>query len=145
MNIEQIPEPRVEIFSEHGFLEKAANFMESDVVIFDRSTGYEGYGLDGYIQYLTEFVKLIPDLTSKVIDHQTYDDKLISRLQMQGKFTGTLQTDEGIFFGNGNPIDIEYQVEQEFNHLGKVRRLVFNYDLPEFLFQLSRRYRPSWQ
>lgn len=141
MNVQLLTQPHFETVGEPGFLEKAASLMDENVVIFDKSTGQEWHGVKGYIQCLAELINIIPDLKSKVIKHQTYDNKIISRLQMHGKFTGTLRTAEGIFFGNGNPIDIEYQIEQELNRAGKVKRLVFNYDLPEFMYQLSRRYK----
>ena len=141
MNVQQFDQQGPEIFSEHSFLENAINRMDERVVIFDSPTGKEMHGVDEYIEYLAEFVNLIPDLKSRVIEHQAYKDKVMSRVQMQGNFTGTVQTMEGIFFGNGNPIDIEYQIEQEFNPDGKVRRLSFYYDLPNFIYQLSRRYR----
>lgn len=143
MNLQQPDQYRLEIFSDNSFLEKAISLMDESVVIFENPTGKEMYGVDGYIRYLAEVVNLIPDLKSRVIEHQSYDDKVMSRLQMQGKFTGTLQTMEGVFFGNGNPIEIEYQIEQQFNAAGKVRQLIFNYDLPDLIYQLSRRYRVS--
>jgi len=143
MNIQLLTQTHFEKFGESGFLENAASLMDENVLIFDNSTGHEWHGVKGYIQYLAEFVSLIPDLKSKVIKHQTYENKTISRLQMKGNFTGTLRTEEGIIFGNGNPIDIEYQIEQEFNTAGEVRRLVFTYDLADFIDQLSRRYRTA--
>ena len=144
MNLRQLEPASSDIFSEHNFLEQAAALLDENVTILDCPTGKEMHGVNGYIQYLASFVNLIPDLKSRVIEFQAHHDKVMSRLQMQGNFTGTLQTAEGICFGNGNPIDIEYQIEQEFNADGKVGRLVFNYDLPEFLDQLSRRrYRVS--
>lgn len=143
MNIQLRTQPHFEVFDEAGFLEKSASLMDENVIIFDNSTGQEWHGVKGYIQYLAEFVNLIPDLESKVIEHQTYENKTISRLQMKGNFTGILRTAEESIFGNGNPIDIEYQIEQEFNPAGKVRRLAFKYDLAEFIYQLSRRYRAA--
>src|SRR5215207_5578810 len=140
MNIQRLTQPHFELFGESGFLENAASLMDENVVIFDNSTGQEWHGVKGYIQYLAEYVSIIPDLKSKVIRHQTYENKTINRLQMKGKLTGTVRTAEGIIFGNGNLINIEYQVEQEFNSAGEVRRLVFKYDLSDFIYQLSRRY-----
>lgn len=142
MNVQQLDQYNFEIFSENNFLEKTIGLMDERVVIFENPTGKEMHGVDGYIRYLAEVVNIIPDLKSRVIEHQFYEDKVMSRLQMRGSFTGTLQTREGIFYGNGNPIDIEYQIEQQLNPAGKVRQLTFNYDLPDFIDQLSRRYRP---
>ena len=141
MNVQQFDQQILEIFSEHSFLDNAINRMDESVVIFDNATGKEVHGVNGYIEYLAEFVNLIPDLKNRVVEYQAYNDKVMSRVQMQGNFTGTVQTMDGIFFGNGNPIDIEYQIEQEFNPEGKLRQLIFNYDLPNLIYQLSRRYR----
>ena len=143
MNIQRLTQTHFELFGESEFLENVAGLMDENVVIFDNSTGQEWHGVKGYYQYLAEFVSLIPDFKSNVIGHQTYENKTISRLQMKGKFTGRVRTAEGIVFGNGNPIEIEYHVEQEFNSAGEVKRLVFKYDLTDFIYQLSRRYRAT--
>ena len=63
--------------------------------------------------------------------------KVITRVQGKGTFTGTLQTPPGSVPGNGNPIEIEYQLEQTFNEEGKLVHFVVNYDMQDFLHQLG--------
>ena len=55
----------------------------------------------------------------------------------QGNFTGTMVTPQGSMPGNGNPVDIEYQIEQEFNDAGKVTRFAVDYDMQDFMRQLG--------
>lgn len=141
MNVQQLAQAGIDAFNDRSFQEKAKDLMDENVVIIDRPTGQEIHGVDDYLQYSQRFVTAIPDLTGTVIEHQVKRNKVISRVRRQGKFTGKLQTPHGSFQGNGNPLDIEYQIEQEFNEAGKVRCLVLNYDLPEFMDQLCRRYR----
>jgi len=114
--------------------------MDESVVIIDRPTGQEIHGVDGYIRYSEHFVNAIPDLRGTVIEHQVMQNKVISRVRQRGKFTGKLHTSHGSFQGNGNPVDIEYQIEQEFNEAGKIRRFIIHYDLPEFMDQLCSKY-----
>ena len=142
MNVQPIVDPRFEALNEASFLEKAAALMEEDVVILDFPSGREMKGADRFFQYYNELLDIIPDLTSKIIDQETYRNKVVSRLQLKGQFTGTFHTTQGTYSGNGNPIEIEYQIEQEFNAAGKVSRLVLNYNLSDFMYQLCRRYRP---
>jgi hypothetical protein len=46
-------------------------------------------------------------------------------------------TPQGSKPGNGNPVDIEYQIEQEFNDAGKVVRFASDYDMQDFMRQLG--------
>jgi predicted ester cyclase len=140
MNVQQLAQVGIDSFNDRSFQEKAKDIMDDNVVIIDRPTGQEIHGVDGYIQYSERFVTAIPDLTGTVIEHQVKRNKVISRVRRQGKFTGKLQTPHGSFQGNGNPIDIEYQIEQEFNDAGKIKRFVVHFDLSDFMHQLSRRY-----
>lgn len=140
MNVQQLAQAGIDAFNDRSFQEKAKDLMDENVVIIERPTGQEMHGVDGYIQYSEEFVSAIPDLTGTVIEHQVKRNKVISRVRRQGKFTGSLQTPHGSLQGNGNPVDIEYQIEQEFNDAGKVKRFVVQFDLSDFMHQLSRRY-----
>ena len=141
MNIQQLAQVGIDSFNDRSFQEKARELMAENVVIIDRPTGQEMHGIDSYIEYSEQFVTAIPDLTGTVIKHEVERNKVISRVRQQGKFTGTLQTPHGNFPGNGNPIDIEYRIEQEFNDASKVWRLILNYDLPDFMDQLCRTHR----
>ena len=48
-----------------------------------------------------------------------------------------MQTPQGSIPGNGRPLDIEYQADQEFNDEGKIVRFVVNYDMQDFMRQLG--------
>ena len=48
-----------------------------------------------------------------------------------------MSTPQGNFPGNGNPLDIEYQLEQEFNDAGKLVRFAVDYDMQDFMRQLG--------
>ena len=139
MNVQQLAQAGIDAFNDRSFQEKAKELMDENVVIIDRPTGQEMHGVDAYIHYSEKFVAAIPDLTVTVIEHQVKRNKVISRVRRQGKFTGSLQTPHGNIQGNGNPVDIEYQIEQEFNDAGKVQRFVVHFDLSDFMHQLSRR------
>lgn len=93
--------------------------------------------MDGYIQYSEGFINAVPDLKGTVIEHIVDGNKVISRVQGQGNFTGTLQTPQGTFPGNGNPVNMEYKIEQEFNEAGKVVRFAVDYNMREFMRQLG--------
>lgn len=140
MDVQQLAQVGIDALNDRSFQEKAKDLMDENVVIIDRPTGQEIHGVDGYIQYSERFVTAIPDLTGTAIEHEVERNKVTSRVRQQGKFTGRLLTPHGSYPGNGNPVDIEYQIEQEFNAAGKIERLVLNYDLPDFMYQLSRRY-----
>lgn len=140
MNVQQLAQIGIDTFNDRSFQDTAKDLMDENVVIIDQPTGQEIHGVDGYIRYSERFVNAIPDLKGTVIEHQVKKNKVISRVRRRGKFTGKLYTPQGSFPGNGNPVDIEYQIEQEFNEAGKVQCLVLKYDLPEFMDQLCRRY-----
>ena len=97
------------------------------------------YGVEKYIQYSKRFVNVIPDLTGTAIEHQVRQNKVISRARQRGKCTGKLHTPYGSVQGNGNTVDLEYQIEQEFNDAGKIKRFVVHYNLPKFMNPLSSR------
>lgn len=139
MDVQQLAQAGIDAINDRSYQEKAKDLMDENVLIIDRPTGQEIHGVDGYIQYSEKFVSAIPDLTGTVIEHQVKRNKVISRVRRQGKFTGNLQTPHGRLHGNGNPVDIEYQIEQEFNDAGKVQRFVVQFDLSDFMYQLSRR------
>jgi len=140
MNVQQLAQTGIDAFNDGSFQETAKDLMDENVVIIDQPTGQEIHGVDGYIQYSERFVAAIPDLTGTVIEHQVKQNKVISRVRRRGKFTGKLFTPHGSFQGNGNPVDIEYQIEQEFNEAGKIKRFVIHYDLPDFMHQLSTKF-----
>lgn len=137
MDVKELAQVGVDSFNDRSYREKANDLMDPNVVIIDRPTGQELHGPDGFVQLSDGFVKAIPDLKGTAIEHEVNGNQVTSRVRGQGKFTGTLETPQGSFPGNGNPVDIEYQIEQEFNDAGKVVRFATNYDMQDFMRQLG--------
>lgn len=137
MDVQGLAQVGIDTFNDRSFREKAKDLMDANVVVIDSPTGQELHGPDGYVQFSEGFVNAIPDLKGTVIEHKVSDNKVTSRVRGQGNFTGTLATPQGSFPGNGNPVDIEYQIQQEFNDEGKVARFVVNYDIQDFMRQLG--------
>ena len=137
MDVKQLAQDTVDSFNDRSFREKAKDLMDANVVVLDIPTGQELHGPDGYIQLSEGFINAIPDLKGTAIEHTVNGNTVTSRIRGQGNFTGTLQTPQGSFPGNGNPVDIEYQIEQEFNDAGKMVRFAANYDMQDFMHQLG--------
>jgi len=137
MDVKGLAQAGVDTFNDRSFREKAKDLMDPNVVIIDAPTSQELRGPDGYVQYSEGFVNAIPDLKGTVIEHKVSGNKVTSRVRAQGNFTGTLVTPQGTFTGNGNPVDIEYQIEQDFNDEGKVVRFAADYDMQDFMHQLG--------
>jgi hypothetical protein len=119
MDVKALAQVGVDTFNDRSFREKAKDLMDPNVVIIDTPTGQELHGPDDYVQFSEGFVNAIPDLKGTAIEHKVNGNTVTSRVRGQGNFTGTLQTPQGNFPGNGNPVDIEYQIEQEFNDEGR--------------------------
>ena len=137
MDVQGLAQVGIDSFNDRSFREKAKDLMDANVLVIDSPTGQELHGPEGYVQFSEGFVNAIPDLKGTVIEHKVSGNKVTSRVRGQGNFTGTLQTPQGSFLGNGNPVDIEYQIQQEFNDEGKVVRFVVNYDIQDFMRQLG--------
>lgn len=137
MDMEQLAQAAADSFNDRSYRDKAKDLMDPDVVIVDKPTNQEMRGPDAYVQYSDGFVNAIPDLQGTVIDHKVSGNKVTSRVHGQGHFTGTMVTPQGTIAGNGNPVEIEYQIEQEFNDAGKVVRFAIDYDMQDFMRQLG--------
>ena len=137
MDMEQLAQAAADSFNDRSYRDKAKDLMDPDVVIVDKPTNQEMRGPDAYVQYSDGFVNAIPDLQGTVIDHKVSGNKVTSRVHGQGHFTGTMVTPQGTIAGNGNPVEIEYQIEQEFNDAGKVVRFAIEYDMQDFMRQLG--------
>ena len=109
MDVKALAQAGVDSFNDRSFREKAKDMMDPGVVVIDTPTGRELHGPDGYIQLSEGFINAIPDLKGTAIEHNV----------------------------NANPVDIEYQLEQEFNDAGKVVRFATNYDMQDFMHQLG--------
>ena len=137
MDMEQLAQAAADSFNDRSYRDKAKDLMDPDVLILDKPTNQEMRGPDAYVQYSDGFINAIPDLQGTVIENKASGNKVTSRVRGQGHFTGTMVTPQGTIAGNGNPVDIEYQIEQEFNDAGKVVRFAIDYDMQDFMRQLG--------
>ena len=137
MDMEQLAQASADSFNDRSYRDKAKDVMDPNVVILDKPTSQEMRGPDSYVQYSDGFVNAIPDLKGTVIEHKVSGNTVTSRVRGQGNFTGTMVTPQGNLPGNGNPVDIEYQIEQEFNDAGKIVRFAVDYDMQDFMRQLG--------
>ena len=137
MDVKQLAQDTVDSFNDRSFREKAKEAADANIVIIDGPTGQELHGTDGFVQYSEGFVSAMPDLKGTAIEHKVNGNKVTTRVHGKGTFTGTMYTPQGTFPGNGNPLDIEYQLEQEFNDEGKLVRFAVDYDLQDFMRQLG--------
>ena len=137
MDLEQLAQATADTFNDRSYRDKAKDLMDPEVQIVDKPTNQEMRGPDAYVQYSDGFVKAIPDLRGTVIENKQSGNKVTSRVRGQGHFTGPMVTPQGSIPGNGNPVEIEYEIEQEFNDAGKVVRFVIDYDMQDFMRQLG--------
>jgi predicted ester cyclase len=137
MDLEQLAQATADSFNDRSYRDRAKDMMDPDVLIVDKPTNQEMRGTDAYVQYSDGFVNAIPDLRGTVIENKQSGNKVTSRVRGQGHFTGTMVTPQGSLPGNGNPVDIEYRIEQEFNDAGKVVRFAIDYDMQDFMRQLG--------
>jgi len=137
MDMEQLAQATADSFNDRSYRDKAKDVMDPDVLIFDKPTNQEMRGPEAYVQYSDGFVNAIPDLQGTVVENTVSGNKVTSRVRGQGHFTGTMVTPQGSMPGNGQPVDIEYRVEQEFNDAGKVVRFAIDYDMQDFMHQLG--------
>lgn len=137
MDVKQLAQASIDMFNDRSFRQKAKDFVDPGVVVIDVPTSQELHGVDGFIQFNEGFVTAMPDLKGTVIEHQVSGNKVTSRVRGQGTFTGSLQTPQGNIPGNGNSLNLEYKIEQDFNDAGKIMRFAATYDMQEFLRQLG--------
>jgi len=137
MDLIDLAQATTDSFNDRSYRAKAKDVMASDVLIHDKPTNQEMRGPDAYVQYSDGFVNAIPDLQGTVIENKVNGNKVTSRVRGQGHFTGTMVTPQGSMPGNGNPVDIEYRIEQEFDEAGKVVSFVIDYDMQDFMHQLG--------
>jgi predicted ester cyclase len=137
MDLEKLAQASADSFNDRSYRDKAKDMMDPNVVTVDKPTNQEMRGPDGYVQYSNGFVNAIPDLKGTVIEHKVSGNKVNTRVRGQGHFTGTMVTPQGSLPGNGNTVDIEYRIEQEFNDAGKIVRFAVDYDMQDFMRQLG--------
>jgi predicted ester cyclase len=137
MDLEQLAQATADSFNDRSYRDNAKDTMAPDVLIVDKPTNQEMRGSEAYVQYSDGFVNAIPDLKGTVIENKQSGNKVTSRVRGQGHFTGTMVTPQGSIPGHGKPVEIEYQIEQEFNDDGKVVRFAIDYDMQDFMRQLG--------
>ena len=137
MDFQELAQATADSFNDRSYREKAKDAMDANVRIHDKPTNQEMHGPDAYVQFSDGFVNAIPDLQGTVIENKASGNTVTSRVRGQGHFTGTMVTPQGSVPGNGNPVDIEYKIEQEFDEAGKVVRFVIDYDMQDFMHQLG--------
>jgi len=137
MDVKELAQNTVDMFNDRSFREKAQDVANTNIVVSDRPTGQEFRGVDGFVQFSEGFVTAIPDLTGTALEHAVNGNKVTTRVQGKGTFTGTLQTPQGDVPGTGNPVDIEYRLEQVFNEEGRLVHFAVDYDMQDFMHQLG--------
>ena len=137
MDLQALAQATADSFNDRSYRQNAKDVMDPNVIILDKPTNQEMRGPDAYVQYSDGFVNAIPDLQGTVIENKVSGNKVTSRVRGQGHFTGTMVTPQGSMPGNGNPVDIEYRIEQEFDDAGKVVSFVVDYDMQDFMHQLG--------
>ena len=137
MDVKQLAQDTVDMFNDRSFRQKAKDTTDASVIVSDKATGQEMRGVDGFVQYSDGFVTAMPDLKGTALEHKVNGNKVTSRIRGKGTFTGTLQTPQGNVPGNGNSVEIEYQLDQEFNDAGKLVHFAVNYDMQDFMRQLG--------
>ena len=137
MDVKQLAQDTVDMFNDRSFRQKAKDTADASIVVSDTPTGQEFRGVDGFVQLSEGFVTAIPDLKGTALDHKVNGNKVTTRVRGKGTFTGTLHTPQGDVPGTGNAVDIEYQLDQEFNDAGKLVSFAVNYDAQDFMKQLG--------
>jgi predicted ester cyclase len=137
MDVKELAQNTVDMFNDRSFREKAQDVANTNIVVSDRPTGQEFRGVDGFVQFSEGFVTAIPDLTGTALEHAVNGNKVTTRVRGKGTFTGTLQTPQGDVPGTGNPVDIEYRLEQVFNEEGRLVHFAVDYDMQDFMHQLG--------
>ena len=113
MDVKQLAQNTVDDFNDRSFREKTKDVADPSIVIIDKPTGQELRGVESFVQYSEGFVTAMPDLKGEAVEHKVNGNKVMTRVHGQGTFTGTLNTPQGSVPGNGNRLDIEYQLEQD--------------------------------
>lgn len=137
MDVKQLAQNTVDIFNDRSFREKAEEVANTNIVVTDKPTGQEFRGVDGFVQFSEGFIMAMPDIKGTVLEQTAEGNRATTRVRGQGTFTGTLQTPQGNMQGNGNPVDIEYQLNQVFNEEGKLVHFTVDYDMQDFMRQLG--------
>ncbi len=127
----------VDSFNDRSYKQKAKDLVDANALIVDKPSGRQLAGPGGLVEFTDGFVNALPDLKGTLIEHKVNGNKVATRVQGKGTFTGTLQMPQGKVPGNGKKLDLEYQINSEFNDAGKLVRAEFGYDMQAFAKQLG--------
>lgn len=137
MDIKQLAQSTVDQFNDRSFLTRSKDLLDANIVTVDGPTKQEMHGPDGYVKYNEGYVTAMPDIKVTVLDQKVNGNKVTSRANAKGTFTGTMQTPQGKVPGNGKKLDIVYSFEIETNAAGKITRFAVAFDMQDFARQLG--------
>ena len=137
MDVKQLAQDTVDMFNDRSFRQKAKDVADANITVSDKPMGQQMHGVDGFVQYSNGFIAAMPDLVGTAVEHKVNGNKVTTQVKAKGTFTGTMHTPQGDVPGNGNKVNIEYQLEQEFNDAGKLVSFAVNYDMQDFMNQLG--------
>ena len=123
-------------FNDRSFRTNAQNYISPNIVVVDVPTGQEMHGLDGFIQYSEGFVSAMPNIKGTILGQEVNGNTVVSTIRGTGTFTGQLETPQGTVPGNGNKVELEYQLEVVVEN-DKIVRFTLNYDMQSFMSQLG--------
>ena len=127
---------QIDGFNDRSFRTNAQNYVSENIVVVDVSSGQELHRIEGFKQYLEGFVAAMPDVKSTIIDQKVNENTLVTSVRATGTFTGQLQTPQGTVPGNGNNVNIPYQIETVVEN-DKIVRFITSYDMQDFMGQFG--------
>ena len=137
MDSKQLAQSTVDQFNDRSFRTRSKDLVDANIVTVDGPTKQEMHGPDGYVQYNEGFVAAMPDIKGTVIGQEVNGNKVTTRVNAKGTFTGTMQMPQGKVPGTGKKLDIVYSFEMETNAAGKITRYAVAYDMQDFAHQLG--------
>src|SRR5258708_21636247 len=136
MNPKDISKMQINGFNDRSFRTNAQNYISPNIVVVDVPTGQEMHGLDGFIQYSEGFVSAMPNIKGTILAQELNGNTVVSTIRGTGTFTGQLETPQGTVPGNGNKVELEYQLEVVVEN-DKIVRFTLNYDMQSLISQLG--------
>ncbi len=136
MNSVDIAKMQVNGFNDRSFRTNAQNYVSDNIVVVDGPSRQELRGLEGFIQYAEGFVTAMPDIKGTILDQKVNGNTVVTTVRATGTFTGQLQTPQGTVPGNGNKVDMSYQLEILVEN-NKIVRFTASYDMQSFMGQLG--------
>src|SRR5512142_1644726 len=137
MDVQKLAQRTIDDFNNRKYRQSAKEIAEPDIVVIDAPTGQQLKGIDNFVQYSDSFVNAMPDLRGTPLESKLNGNTVTTQVHARGTFTGTLKTPQGTFTGTGKPVDLNYQIDQEFDNAGKLVRFAMHYDMQDFRRQLG--------